>query len=212
MTKNRYGGLDPQVVQNIRATARRLARTNAVPGMEVEDYEQDLVMDLWRRQEAYDPSRASFRTFAARIVARRVATLTAFTEQLAAARAMASIEERIGPDPNDPRLADLLPDPDSLNEDSLALNLDVQNFVLGLSPALLRCCAMLLEENRLLAASEAGLHRATFYENARRLRERASAAGLDFYRDPPRQIRKHAGMCRKCRCDSGCTGCGVRSR
>ena len=59
VSKNRYGGLDPQVVQNIRVTARRLARANAVPGMDVEDYEQDLVMDLWRRQDAYDPGRGT---------------------------------------------------------------------------------------------------------------------------------------------------------
>lgn len=212
MSKNRYGGLDPHVVQNIRATARRLARTNAVPGMEVEDYEQDLVMDLWRRQDAYDPSRASFRTFAARVVAHRVATLTAPTAQLSAARAMVSLEERVGPGPNDPRLGDLLPDPCSPSEEGTAMALDVRDFVLGLSPALLRCCAMLLEENRALAASEAGLHRATFYENARRLRDRATAAGLDFYRDPPRQIRKRAGMCGKCRCATRCTGCEVRGR
>ena len=212
MSKNRYGGLDPQVVQNIGATARRLARTNAVPGMDVEDYEQDLVMDLWHRQDAYDPGRASFRTFAARVVAHRVATLTAPTAQLAAARAMVSLEHRAGPSPNDPRLGDVLPDPSSPSEDSLALGLDVREFVLGLSPTLLRCCAMLLEENRALAASEAGVHRATFYENARRLRDRATAAGLNFYRDPPRQIGKCAGMCGKCRCASRCTGCGVRSQ
>lgn len=212
MSKNRYGGLDPQIVQNIRATARRLARANAVPGMDVEDYEQDLVMDLWHRQDAYDSSRASFRTFAARVVAHRVATLTAPTAQLSAARAMVSLEDRSGRGPNDPRVGDLLPDPGSPSEDRLALDLDVREFVLGLSPALLRCCAMLLEENRLLAAHEAGMHRATFYENARRLRGRAVTAGLDIYRDPPRQIRKRAGMCRKCRCASRCTGCGVRSR
>lgn len=209
VSKNRYGGLDPHVVQNIRATARRLARANAVPGMDAEDFEQDLVADLWRRQDAYDPSRASFRTFAARIVANRVATLTAPTAQLAAARRTASLEDRVGLAPDDAVYRDVLPDSSCPDEDAIALVLDVEVFFHSLSPALKRACAILLAENRADEAHAAQIHRSTLYENVHRLRAKAIAEGLGIYRARPRQIRGRAGMCSMCRCVSRCTGCEV---
>ncbi len=66
--------------------------------MDVEDFEQDLVLDLWRRQDAFNPDRASFRTFAARVVANRVASLTAGTARLRAERRTASLNDPIQAD------------------------------------------------------------------------------------------------------------------
>jgi hypothetical protein len=37
-------------MNNIRFNARRLTRAQTVPGMLTDDYEQDLVLDLLRRQ------------------------------------------------------------------------------------------------------------------------------------------------------------------
>jgi len=46
---NRYDGLDPQAIRTVRIHARRLARRNVIPDMETEDYEQELMLDLYRR-------------------------------------------------------------------------------------------------------------------------------------------------------------------
>ena len=61
--RQRDDSIDRRVMNNIRFNARRLARQQTVPGMAVEDYEQDLVLDLLHRRKAFDPARASFATF-----------------------------------------------------------------------------------------------------------------------------------------------------
>ena len=48
-SRNRYDGLDPQAIRTVRTHARRLARRGAMPGMDTEDYEQELMLDLHRR-------------------------------------------------------------------------------------------------------------------------------------------------------------------
>jgi hypothetical protein len=72
---NRYDGVHPRAVQFIRYHARQLARLCAVPGMDVSDYEQDLVADLLERSDRFDPSRSSYPTFADRLIRKRVASL-----------------------------------------------------------------------------------------------------------------------------------------
>jgi hypothetical protein len=72
---NRYDGVHPRAVQLIRYHARQLARLCAVPGMDISDYEQDLVVDLLERSDRFDPSRSSYPTFADRLIRKRVASL-----------------------------------------------------------------------------------------------------------------------------------------
>ena len=52
---NRYDGVHPRAVQFVRYHARQLARHGAVPGMELEDYEQDLITDLLAREPSLRP-------------------------------------------------------------------------------------------------------------------------------------------------------------
>src|SRR5687767_8785286 len=85
-------GLDAHTLRHIRSTARRIARTGSLPSMDAEDIEQDLILDLWQRRGAFDPRRATFRTFADRIVAHRVATLTHPTTRLSAERESVSLD------------------------------------------------------------------------------------------------------------------------
>jgi DNA-directed RNA polymerase specialized sigma24 family protein len=188
-------GVDPRVLKHIRTTARRLTGDKAIPGMDAQDIEQDLVLDLWRRRAAFDPSRATFRTFADRVVAHRVATLTGPTVRLAAERATLSLDLPAANDDGDATLADILSDPDEpadLDEQH-GLRLDVRRFVAGLTPALKRCCAILLAPNVTEAAAAAGLHRSSVYESAQRLRRLAAAAGLQDYVGGPRHIAQPAG-------------------
>src|SRR5690242_6348783 len=101
--------LDAPTLRHIRATARRLFRSGAVPGMDQEDIQQDLILDLWYRRRAFDPSRASFRTFADRIVAHRVAALTSSTARFQAERKMVWLDRPTGEDESS-TLADSLCD------------------------------------------------------------------------------------------------------
>ena len=66
--QNRYDGLHPAAVSSIRYHSERLARCNTVPGMDISDYEQHLALQLLLRSERYDQRRASFATFADRVV------------------------------------------------------------------------------------------------------------------------------------------------
>ena len=192
-SKNRYDGLDVRVVATISYHARRLAAQRAVPGMEVEDYEQDLVLDLLRRQSAFDASKATFATFAECIITNRVATLTTPTRRLRAERAMISLDVPAG-DGNDdeegghPLLVDLIPESGGIHpaddlpvDERLGLAKDVGAFLRALPLALCRCAGIIVADNVAGAARAAGINRSTVYEGVVRLRRRAVQAGLAIY-------------------------------
>ena len=72
-------GFDGRVWKNICFKASQLARRNAIPGMALEDYEQDLVLDLVHRSRWFDSDRASFRTFADRVTVAAAPTFASNT-------------------------------------------------------------------------------------------------------------------------------------
>jgi DNA-directed RNA polymerase specialized sigma24 family protein len=185
-------GLDASILRHIRGIARLLSRRGSVPGMDHDDIEQDLILDLWRRRRGFDPSRASFRTFADRIVAHRVATLTSSTARFQAERKMVWLDRPTGEDESS-TLADSLRDSTAPTDIDLGLVLDVTRFVAALTPGLRRCCAILMEPNISEAAPIAGQHHSAVYDGVARLRLLASAVGLHDYLVPPRQIGPPAG-------------------
>jgi RNA polymerase sigma-70 factor (ECF subfamily) len=189
----REAALDARILKHIRNTAKRLARQGRIPGMDADDIAQDLFLDLWRRRDAFDPSRASFATFADRIISHRVATLASPTARLRAERQHIGLDDLA--DDDRPALTDMLADPKMPSEVERALAIDVKRFVGGLPPALLRCCELLLTPNLRAASAEAGLHRSTLYEHARRLRRLAARAGLRDYVASPRHFDDRAGRC-----------------
>jgi len=87
--------LDPRILAHIRRKARSLAQTCCPSGMDPDDIAQELALDLWRRRGAFDPSRASFRTFADRVIAHRIATLAAPTVHRANERELIWLDEPI---------------------------------------------------------------------------------------------------------------------
>ena len=139
-------------------------------------------------------SRASFATFADRIISHRVATLASPTARLRAERQHIGLDDLADGDDR-PALTDTLADPKVPSEVECALAIDVKRFVGGLPPALLRCCELLLTPNLRAASAEAGLHRSTIYEHARRLRRLAARAGLHDYIASPRHFADRAGRC-----------------
>lgn len=181
-TKNRDGGMDRRVMDNIRFNARRLARAHMIRGMDVEDYEQDLVADLLHRKRAFDPSLASFATFADRIVGHRISTLASPTSRLKAERRAVSLDAPVlDENGNAQTLVDLLPDEALPTEESAAIRIDVGRFIEGLPAHLLDVCEILMADSISGGARAAGIHRSTAYERGARIRERATAHGLAIY-------------------------------
>jgi hypothetical protein len=175
---NRYDGVHPRAVQFVRYHARQLARHRAVPGMELEDYEQDLITDLIARGPRFDPSRATYPTFADRVIRHRVSTL------LQAGVRRRRVEDRQhGGDAARPSLETQVESSASAvwTEDWCSLALDLERFVGQLPVRLRRCCLWLLADNRLAAAAALGLHRSSLYEATYDLRRRAIEAGLNLY-------------------------------
>lgn len=184
----------PRTLKHIRNTARRLARCRSVPGMDAEDIEQDLFLDLWHRRGAFDATKATFATYADRIIAHRVATLTCSTSRRTAERQQVALDDYVDGDAQQ-TLADTLADAAALGEVDQALIIDMKRFIAALPPALQRCCTILLTPNRREASIEAGVHRSSVYESAHRLRKLAEAAGLREYIPAPRHFQDRAGRC-----------------
>jgi RNA polymerase sigma-70 factor (ECF subfamily) len=180
-TSSPDGGIDRRVMNNIRFNARRLARGQTVPGMAVEDYEQDLVLDLLHRLKAFNPKLASFATYADRVVSHRISTLASPTLRLKEERRAMSLDAPAVDDDSELTLLDLLPDDTQPIDESAAIRIDVGRFVRGLPPRLLSCCEVLQAESFTEGAIIAGIHRSTAYERVERLRAEAAARGLAIY-------------------------------
>jgi hypothetical protein len=173
---NRYDGVHPRALQFVRYHARQLARRRAMPGMEVEDYEQDLITDLLFRDPRFDPARAAYATFADRIIRHRVSTLIQTGLRMRRAG-----DQDLGATATEPGLEAQSVFDWSRTEDGCSLRLDLERFVGALPMRLRRCCRWLLAENRLAAAAALGLHRSSLYEAAHELRQHAIEASLHLY-------------------------------
>lgn len=75
MSKNKYQGINPYVVNQVRYHAYSLMRHSAIHGVEVEDLEQELMLDYLSRKQAYDPEKAKWSTFVDRILNHKCASL-----------------------------------------------------------------------------------------------------------------------------------------
>lgn len=183
---NRYGGISPRVIRNIKYQAAKLARSGSLPSMDKEDIEQELMLDLLRRRDRFDPDRASFDTFADRVVINRVASLTASTHKLRAERITISLDFVVANDDEEEgaSLIDKLDDlenPCALDELKIGLARDLARFLGDLPPVLQRYVAILAADNVCEAAREAGLHRSTIYERKEQIRRAAEDWGLAEY-------------------------------
>ena len=183
---NRYGGISPRVIRNIKYQAAKLARSGALPGMDKEDIEQELMLDLPRRKGRFAPERASCVTFAVRVVTNRVASLPASTHKLRAERITISLDFVVANDDEEDgaSLIDKLDDlenPCALDELKIGLARDVARFIGDLPPLLQRYVSILAADNVCEAAREAGLHRSTIYERKEQIRRAAEGWGLAEY-------------------------------
>jgi RNA polymerase sigma-70 factor, ECF subfamily len=186
---NRYPGIDPQIVRCVRHHARRV-RT-ALPGMEIEDIEQELMLHVHRRLLRFDATRGSLRTFVDRIARNCAANLlqslrsekrgfgiglisldTTACTSAGSVSAIASSDEdaevcsaHFGYAP----------------EELLALRIDLWRTFDQLPPALRRCFLELFDNTVADAARRTGVPRSTMYERISAIREAFVAADLRLY-------------------------------
>ena len=74
-SRNRYPGIDESTVNLIRYKAKQLCRQPGFCYEDQPDIEQELMLELVRHLQDYDPSKASLRTFASGIVQQKIANL-----------------------------------------------------------------------------------------------------------------------------------------
>lgn len=179
-----------RISRNIRIRAARLARSGAVPGLDADDIEQELRLDLIRRTSNYDPSKASYDTFADRVVANRIATLASTTKAMHAERTIQSIHAPVGDENGEGALTltDVLPEAASLDpiDDFLlahgpGLRSDVGKLLAALCPATRQVAIAISHLSISEAARALGLHRSTIYERLSVIRATALNLGLDEY-------------------------------
>ena len=191
-----------RVSRNIRVRAERLARSGSMPGMDADDIAQDLRLDLLERQASYDPTRASFETFADRVVANRIATLAAPTARLRAERTMQDVQAPCRPEDDDAdmSLVDVLPQSAALyaGEDAdpalaFGLHRDVAWLLATLPPACRQVALALSQMSATQAARALGLSRCTIYARLALIRTAALALGLEDYVRAPRHFATPAG-------------------
>lgn len=192
-----------RVSRNIRVRALKLARSGAVPGMDVDDFEQHLRLRLVKCNDRFDPERASYDTYADRVLGNCVASLAEPTDRLCAERLWIDINGPLpGAKDGEPlRLSDALSEnaalfasPTCQPDEIIGLKLDVQHMLSMLTTASQSVAAALTEMSPTEAARELRVHRSTVYAHLNALRKAALDLGLDTYVARPRHFRASAGM------------------
>ena len=74
-SQNRYHGIDPYVVSQVRYHARSMLRHHTMAGMDIEDIEQELMLDYLSRIQSFDPDKACRNTFVDRILRHKCASM-----------------------------------------------------------------------------------------------------------------------------------------
>jgi RNA polymerase sigma factor (sigma-70 family) len=192
-SKNRYPGIDPRIEVCIRHHACRVR--GRIPGMDVEDIEQELMLRVHQRLPQYDPSQSSLRTFADRVARNCIASLIEasqakkrgggieilFLDEIALGgddgsspvcgeqQMVLHAERHVGYSP----------------EAFLNLRIDLWRAYQELPPTLRSCFLALFDNTVTDAARRAGVSRATVYDRVGAIRERFRAVDLRAYVTEP---------------------------
>jgi DNA-directed RNA polymerase specialized sigma24 family protein len=190
-SRNRYHGIDPTLIQSVQAHARRLSRTNALPGKEIEDIEQELMLHVLRRSGTFDPKRASFPTFIDRIVRSRAAALSeaartqkrGFGTEIVLFTDLDTNSETETEPPTDRIGAHqaLWGSSGHAPEDVAMLRSDLSRLFGTLPDGLRQCCRWLLEDSVGDVCQRTGLARGSIHSRIETLRRRCRQVGLDNY-------------------------------
>ncbi|MBF0094876.1 MAG: RNA polymerase subunit sigma-24 [Alphaproteobacteria bacterium] len=188
LSRNRYDGVEGYAVTKIRFHARQLARTGLLPSQDAEDIEQELMLDLLRRLDDFDPGRASRNTFIARVVENAVATLieAAKAEKRGSQFQHDSLDAPLGDDDQDSySLGDITPDDVGLwaahglrwNE-AADLRRDLSRVLDRLPHHLSSLCTRLSVGTVTEVSRDTGMPRPTIYDALTEVRRELLAAGF----------------------------------
>ena len=176
--------LDPRTIQYARFKSRQLAGRYGFSRDEAEDIQQELLLDCVTRSRSFDARRCSLRTFAARVVNNRIATLLEARKAKCRDYRVQRVSLSSQFDPSSPELVSMLGTlgweaSGSLSEDTMNLRLDVERTMTSLPAALVKLCRLLIAcDSAVEAAAMTGMSRATLYRNIGRLRGALAGAGL----------------------------------
>lgn len=180
-----------RVARNIEVRASRLARTGNLPSFSAEDIRQDLLAHLIKRNPTFDPKRASYDTFADRVMASRVCTLAGYSLKL--------MGDRAGIDFGSPlisgtdnvewiTLVETLGEDQALYgarhrkpEDAHNLIIDVHRLITSLPPKARAVAVAGLDMDLQDIPRALSLHRSTVHHHLSLIRKRAQEFGLEEY-------------------------------
>lgn len=188
-----YPFLDPhsRVARNIEVRAARLARTGNLPSVTVEDIRQDLTAHLINRHPTFNPKRASYDTFADRVLASRVSTLAGHSLKLMGDRAWIDLDSPLIAGTKNVEwitLAETLGEDQALYgalhrkpEDAHNLVIDVHRLIISLPPKARAVALAGLDMEVQDIPRALGLHRSTVHHHLTLIRKRALTFGLEEY-------------------------------
>jgi len=186
--RNKFTGIDPYAAQVVRLTTHVLIKRGRVPEADRQDVEQELMLDLLQRLPKFDASRASLRTFTARVVAHRATRIVAAVwAAREGARGAVSLHDEVRDvdgecverwetlDVRDDRRRSSAP------HAAQDLRLDVDAALRGLPRETRELCAALLRDTVTEIARATGVARGSIWHRLQPVRARLRAAGVDAY-------------------------------
>lgn len=188
LSRNRYDGVEGYAVTKVRFHARQLARTGLFPSQDAEDIEQELMLDLLRRLEDFDPARASRNTFIARVVENCAATLieAAKAKKRGAQFQYDSLDAPLGDDEHGQfTLGDVISDDAGLWaahgrrwDEAADLRRDLSRVLDRLPHRLSSLCARLAVDTVTEVSRDTGMPRPTIYDCLAEVREELLNVGI----------------------------------
>jgi len=190
---NRYEGIDEYAVRIIKHKARQLVGRAGFTASDRQDLEQEMMLDLLRRLPRFDPKRGSRKTFIARVVKHKVATI--IEARKAGKRdyrlRACSLNDRLENDDGGSIERQETIDQDEylrrtgrLSRPAAELRdlcIDLGRVMASLSPELRTLCQRLQTESVTEISRDTGIPRGTIYEAIKKLRAVFEDAGLRDY-------------------------------
>jgi DNA-directed RNA polymerase specialized sigma24 family protein len=195
-SRNRYDGIHPTIVKSVQTQARSLFRGNAVPTMDIEDIEQELMLHVHRRLPEFDHRLASLPTFVDRIVRNHAATLieAAKAEKRGSQTATVWLSEPVVIDmeyePSE--RSELIGDEHCLwrtpalpRDEQIMLRCELTRVLQSLPASIRDVFHWLAHSSISEAARGLGISRASLYDRLVPARTRCAATGLEIYLGRP---------------------------
>lgn len=191
--QNPYG-LTDYALKLVHYKARQIVGKAGYTQSDIEDIEQDLIMDLLERLPKFDPAKATYNTFVARMVERKISNLLRDrqAEMRDQRRNVCSLNEDIDTGEGKPvqRVTTISQDDHDIRtgkcgrsaKERAHLQVDLETVLADLSPELCQAAVLLQTTSVFQAAREMGVPRRTFREkHLVQLHKAFTAKGLNHY-------------------------------